>query len=165
MVDEEEQFEDGESRERMVEEVAVTESALLQRIVVPRTWGSPTLLGSAERGALLLYAFAEMPHLLCWRLPEDADVIVEVLPDSDPRAQAPIEPADEEIAEIGVWVLPDDIDEERLRYPARWGRPAPILDAWVDGGPILLAFADGEHTLRWELAEDILLSLIADDSL
>lgn len=75
------------------------------------------------------------------------------------------EEADKAAVATATWVLPDDIDEERLRYPARWGRPAPILDAWVDGGPILLAFADGEHTLRWELAEDILLSLIADDSL
>lgn len=169
MVDDQEQFSDGEARERMVEEVAVTESALLQRIVVPRAWGAAALLGSAERGAVLLYTFAEMPHLLCWRLPDDADVLVEIVPDNDPRATAPVAAAEDEAgesgAEVGVWVLPEDIDEERLRYPTRWGRPSPILDAWVDGGPLLLAFADGEHILRWELAEDILLSLVADDAL
>jgi hypothetical protein len=65
----------------------------------------------------------------------------------------------------GIWVLPEDIDEERLRYPAAWGRPAPLLDAWLDGGPIMLSFADGVHSLRWALDDDTLLSLIADDTL
>jgi hypothetical protein len=150
---------DHSSDEPGVEEVIITESALVQRIVVPSQWGAAQLLGSAERGDLLLYTFVEMPHLLCWRLPDDQDVIVEIVPDNDPHAQE--EPDDE--ANVGLWVLPDDIDEERVRYPARWGRPTPVIDAWIDGGPILLSFADGEHTVRWQLDDDVLLSLIADD--
>lgn len=151
----------GEERERVVEEVAVTEAALIQRIIVPHAWGAATLLASAERGDLLLFSFVEMPHLLCWRLPDDEDVVVEFVPDNDPRAD---EEPDEE-GNLAVWVLPDDIDEERLRYPARWGRPSPVVDAWIDGGPLLLAFADGEHTLRWKIEDDMLLALIADDRL
>lgn len=175
MVDDE-QFEDGQARERVVEEVVVTEAALRQRIIVPRAWGGATLLASTERGNVLLYTFAEMPHLLCWRLPDDEDVLVEILLDDDPRITEPLPTASEddeddeddddgEEAEpaLAIWVLPDDIDEERLLYPVRWGQPTPIVDAWLDGGPLLLAFADGEHTLRWELAEDMLLSLVADD--
>jgi hypothetical protein len=165
MIDDRDHLETDESGERMVEELAITRSAMLQRIVTPRSWGAASLLASAERGSLLLYAFAEMPHLLCWRLPDDADVIVEVLPDDDPRASEPVAAPDDESEAGGLWLLPDDIDEERLRYPTRWGRPSPVLDAWVDGGPILLVFDDGEHTLRWALGEDVLLSLIADDSL
>lgn len=144
-----------------VEEVAVTEAALMQRIVVPDAWGAATLLATAERGDVLLYSFVDMPHILCWRLPDDQDVVVEIVPDNDPRARE--EPDDE--GNLSVWSLPDDIDQERLRYPARWGRPSPVLDAWIDGGPLLLSFADGEHTLRWKIDDDLLLSLIADDRL
>lgn len=144
-----------------VEEVAVTEAALMQRIVVPDAWGAATLLATAERGDVLLYSFVDMPHILCWRLPDDQDVVVEIVPDNDPRARE--EPDDE--GALSVWSLPDDIDQERLRYPARWGRPSPVLDAWIDGGPLLLSFADGEHTLRWKIDDDLLLSLIADDRL
>jgi hypothetical protein len=155
----EEEFAD--TQEPVVEEIAVTESALLQRIVVPSSWGASTLLASAERGDLLLFSFVEMPHLLCWRLPDDQDVVVEIIPDDDARAA---EEPDED-GNLSIWVLPDDIDEERLRYPARWGRPNPVVDAWIDGGPLLLSFADGEHTLRWKLDDDMLLSLIGDDRL
>jgi hypothetical protein len=150
-----------EERERVVEEVAVTEAALTQRIIVPRAWGAATLLASAERGDMLLFSFVDMPHLLCWRLPDDEDVVVEFVSEDDPRAG---EEPDEE-GNLAVWVLPDDIDEERLRYPASWGRPSPVVDAWIDGGPLLLAFADGEHTLRWKIEDDMLLALIADDRL
>lgn len=159
MVDGGEYAEEGE--ERVVEEVAITEAALTQRIIVPRAWGAATLLASAERGDVLLFSFADMPHLLCWRLPDDEDVVVEFVSEDDPRAG---EEPDEE-GNLAVWVLPDDIDEERLRYPASWGRPSPVVDAWIDGGPLLLAFADGEHTLRWKIEDDMLLALIADDRL
>lgn len=159
MVDDEE-FSD-ETGDVAVEEVAVTEAALMQRIVVPDAWGAATLLATAERGDVLLYSFVDMPHILCWRLPDDQDVVVEIVPDNDPRARE--EPDDE--GALSVWSLPDDIDQERLRYPARWGRPSPVLDAWIDGGPLLLSFADGEHTLRWKIDDDLLLSLIADDRL
>lgn len=168
-------FEDGEERERSVEEVSLIGSAVFQRIVYPPVWGAPTLLASAEQGSVLLYAFADMPHLLCWRLPDDEDVIVEILPADDPRAET-IGDSPEEIdagdgeddgagPRFGQWHLPDDIDEERLHYPARWGRPSPMVDAWLDGGPLLLTFDDGKHIVRWELGTDILLSLIADDAL
>ena len=86
---------------------------------------------------------------------------MEIVPEDDPRAA---EEPDED-GNLSLWALPDDIDEERLRYPARWGRPNPVVDAWIDGGPLLLSFADGEHTLRWKLDDDMLLSLIADDRL
>src|SRR4249919_3589300 len=95
--------------ELAVEEVILTESAIIQRIVVPRAWGGAQLLGSAERGDLFLYAFVEMPHLLCWRLPDDQDVIVEIVSDDDPHAKD--EPVDG--GNLALWVLPDDIDEER----------------------------------------------------
>jgi len=166
----EELFEDGAERERSVEEISLIDSAIFQRIVYPSFWGTPMLLASAEQGAVLLYTFADMPHLLSWRLPDDEDVVVEILPADDPRVgvigDSPEEvDGDGEVARFGQWHLPDDIDEERVRYPARWGRPSPIVDAWLDGGPLLLNFADGEHVVRWELGTDILLSLIADDSL
>lgn len=181
MVDEDD-FTD-EPRERLVEEVVVTQSALTQRIIVPRQWGPASLIATAERGALLLYSFTEMPHLLCWRLPDDADVLIEILPDNDDRAReaiagpTPREPSvlalngdsrdddADDTPSTEVWLLPDQIDEERLRYPAAWGRPSPVVDGWVDGGALLLTFDDGEHVLRWDMAEDILLSLIADDEL
>ncbi|MCC6628969.1 MAG: hypothetical protein IT340_16390 [Chloroflexi bacterium] len=159
MVDEIESEDEGSAR--AVEEVAVTTAALIQRIVVPRAWGPAQLLASAERGDLLLMSFVDMPHLLCWRLPDDQDVVVEIVADDDPRARE--EPDDD--GNLGLWLLPDDIDEERLRYPASWGRPSPVIDAWIDGGPVVLSFADGEHILRWKLDEDMLLSLIADDRL
>jgi hypothetical protein len=173
MVDEE-----NTERERVVEEVSITESAVRQRIVVPSAWGTASLVASAMRGSLLLYSFADMPHLLSWQLPDDEDVVLEIVADDDPRATEHLAAAEEEreddeddeddedeVGQITTWLLPDDIDEERLRYPAAWGRPSPILDAWVDGGPILLSFGDGEHVVRWELPEDMLLSLIADDTL
>jgi hypothetical protein len=167
----EELFEDGEERERSVEEVSLIGSAIFQRIVYPPDWGPPALVASAEQGAVLLFSFPDMPHLLCWRLPDDEDVIVELLPADDPRVET-IGDAAEEIDDddgagnrFGQWQLPDDIDEERLHYSARWGRPSPLVEAWLDGGPLLLQFDDGQHIVRWELGTDILLSLIADDTL
>jgi hypothetical protein len=40
-----------------------------------------------------------------------------------------------------------------------------VLDAWFDGGPLILTFPDEEHLLRWSLDDDMLLALVADDTL
>lgn len=159
---------DSDESPRVVEDLDIFASTVLHRIIVPRAWGTAALLASAERGACLLFSFSDMPHLLCWRLPDDEDVVVEVVTEDDRRAVAAAPPGETDNGGAGsveTWFLPDDIDEERLRYPAGWGLPVPVVDAWVDGGPVLLSFGDGHHTLRWQLEEDTLLSLIADDSL
>ena len=155
---------DDTGQERRVEDVTLLESASLQRIIAPAHWGRATLLGTAERGALLLYHFGEVPHFLCWRLPDDQDVIVEVLPDTDPDARDTLAALEQDEAEMAVnaWILPDDIDQERLHYPSAWGRPSAVIDAWLDGGPLVLTFEDEAHVVRWELGEDTLLALVAN---
>jgi hypothetical protein len=156
---------------RARQEAALPAAALHPRVVAPAAWGAPTLLGAADAGALLLYAYEDLHHLLCWRLPDEARsmaVVVEFLPADHPLTDPPPPRADDPAPAVDVWVLPDDIDEQLVRYPARWGEPLAVIDGWAAGGPLAFAFADtgdGAHTLCWPLPDDTLLTLEPDDQL